>query len=449
MLSVSQSVVTFLLNSVWEITLVFAVAQIGLWTMSRAPARFRYRGWMAATLLAGSLPLGSLLIRLQSSSPLSFPLAIADQRTLWIKTQGSVSGSNLLFAPSWMYPLVWCYFVFLAYRLAQLAWAWRRTRQLRESAYIPEVSPSVLAIIDGCRSALEIKKAAVRCSSLVRGPSTIGFWTPQILLPADVLKTASQDEWLSMLSHEMAHVRRNDFMTNLACEVLCLPISFHPLTVLMKSRLAAAREIACDELATGRCIKPERYARSLIRMAEKMFQPTPDGAHDYSVGVLDGNCLEERIMKLLHGNPLSVVWSRVSLALVLASLTVCISASAYSIRVGNERATTSSQDDALAGQDSNIPRVGPGFTAPHPISTPDPVYPKAARDAKREGTVQLWCVIGADGKVQNVRVIKSMGHDLDESSMTAVRKWKFEPAMKAGAPIAVQVNVETTFRLYK
>jgi periplasmic protein TonB len=42
-----------------------------------------------------------------------------------------------------------------------------------------------------------------------------------------------------------------------------------------------------------------------------------------------------------------------------------------------------------------------------------------------------------------------MGHDLDESSMTAVRKWKFEPAMKAGAPIAVQVNVETTFRLYK
>jgi len=155
-------------------------------------------------------------------------------------------------------------------------------------------------------------------------------------------------------------------------------------------------------------------------------------------------------MKLLYGNPLSVFWSRVSLFLVLAALaTSSISASAYAVRVGEEKAIRSSQGDTLAGQDNNIARVGPGITAPRPISTPDPEYPRAARDAKREGTVQLWCVIGTDGMVHDVRVMKSLGHDLDESSVTTVRKWKFEPAMKAGEPIAVQVNVETTFRLYK
>jgi len=349
-----------------------------------------------------------------------------------------------------MYPLVLCYFVFLTYRLVQFAWAWRRTKQLRYSAYIPAFSPSVLSIIERCRSAFEVKTVSIRCSSLVRGPLTIGLWTPEILLPADVLRTASQDDWMSMLSHEMAHVCRKDFVKNLACEVLCLPISFHPLIALTKSQLAAAREIACDELATGRCIEPERYVRSLLDMARKMFHPPSDGSPDYSVGIFDGNILEERVMKLLHGNPLSVFWSWASLVLVLAALAASsFSASAHAIRVGEDKATRSSQGDRLAGQDSKIPRVGPGITAPRPISTPDPEYPKGARDAKREGTVQLWCVIGTDGMVHDVRVMKSLGHDLDESSMTTVRKWKFEPAMKAGEPIAVQVNVETTFRLYK
>src|SRR5579872_720984 len=401
MTTISQSVVTFLLNALWEVTLVCGVAQIGSWAMRAAPARFRYRGWLAAAILAVVLPLGSIFAPLRALSLLSAPLATVDQSNFWIKTRGSAFASSFSLSSAWMYPLVLSYLAFLGYRLLQFVWAWRRTKQLRHSAYLPEFPSPVLSIMERCRSSFGIRTVSIRCSPLVRGPLTVGIWSPQILLPADVLTTASHDtashddEWTSMLSHELAHICRKDFVKNLACELLCLPVSFHPLMAVIKAHLAAAREMACDELATGRCIAPERYVHALLSMAKKMcYQPSP-AALDYSVGIFDGNILEERIMKLLHRNSLSVFWSRASLALVLAALTaLSISASAFAVRIGEEKTATSSAAGTPTGDDSKIARVGPGITPPRAISTPDPEYTRAARDANVEGTVQLWCVIG-------------------------------------------------------
>ena len=71
-----------------------------------------------------------------------------------------------------------------------------------------------------------------------------------------------------MLAHEMAHVARRDFLTNLFCELLSLPISFHPLTYLIKREIDRTRELACDELVTRRVLAPKVYARSLLWAAD-------------------------------------------------------------------------------------------------------------------------------------------------------------------------------------
>ena len=60
----------------------------------------------------------------------------------------------------------------------------------------------------------------------------------------------------------------------------------------------------------------------------------------------------------------------------------------------------------------------------------------------------LWLVIGSDGRPREMRVARSLGMGLDEKAMQAVKQWKFEPAMKDGHPVAVQMNVEVSFRLY-
>jgi|SRR5579862_1760476 len=101
-----------------------------------------------------------------------------------------------------------------------------------------------------------------------------------------------------------------------------------------------------------------------------------------------------------------------------------------------------------AGVGGGVYRVGGGVSAPRVLYDPDPEYSQEARQAKYQGTVVLWVVIGPDGLAHDVRVSRSLGMGLDEKAVDAVRKWRFQPAEKDGHPVAVQVNVEVNFRLY-
>jgi TonB family protein len=93
-------------------------------------------------------------------------------------------------------------------------------------------------------------------------------------------------------------------------------------------------------------------------------------------------------------------------------------------------------------------RVGGGVSAPRALDTPDPEYSEEARKAKYQGTVVLWLIVGPDGKPHDIKVARQLGMGLDQKAIEAVRNWKFEPAMKDGKPVAVQINVEVNFRLY-
>ena len=93
-------------------------------------------------------------------------------------------------------------------------------------------------------------------------------------------------------------------------------------------------------------------------------------------------------------------------------------------------------------------KVGGGVSAPRALQTPDPEYSEEARKAKYQGTVVLWLIVDQGGRPQNVKVARSLGMGLDQKAIEAVRQWKFEPAMKDGRPVAVQINVEVNFRLY-
>ncbi len=93
-------------------------------------------------------------------------------------------------------------------------------------------------------------------------------------------------------------------------------------------------------------------------------------------------------------------------------------------------------------------RVGNGVSAPRALDTPDPEYSEEARKAKYQGVVVLWLVVGPDGKPRDIRVSRPLGMGLDQKAIEAVQRWRFEPAMKDGRPVAVQINVEVNFRLY-
>ena len=100
------------------------------------------------------------------------------------------------------------------------------------------------------------------------------------------------------------------------------------------------------------------------------------------------------------------------------------------------------------GIGGGVYRVGGGVSAPRPIYAPDPDYSEEARKAKFQGTVVLWVVVGPDGRPRDIRIYRSLGMGLDEKAIEKIRTWKFEPARKDGIPVAVQVNIEVSFRLY-
>jgi len=100
------------------------------------------------------------------------------------------------------------------------------------------------------------------------------------------------------------------------------------------------------------------------------------------------------------------------------------------------------------GYGGGVFRVGGGVSAPRALDTPDPEYSEEARKAKYQGTCVLWLIVGPDGKPRDIKVARALGMGLDQKAIEAVRNWKFEPAMKDGKPVAVQINVEVNFRLY-
>jgi TonB family protein len=92
--------------------------------------------------------------------------------------------------------------------------------------------------------------------------------------------------------------------------------------------------------------------------------------------------------------------------------------------------------------------AGGGVIAPRVIFKLDPEYSEEARKAKFQGNVTLSFVVDAEGHPRNIHVVRSLGMGLDERAIDAVKRWKFEPGMKDGIPVAVMVSVEVNFRLY-
>jgi periplasmic protein TonB len=102
----------------------------------------------------------------------------------------------------------------------------------------------------------------------------------------------------------------------------------------------------------------------------------------------------------------------------------------------------------LAAQEAEVYRIGNGVTQPSILRKVEPKYSKKARKKKIEGTVKLDIVISTKGRVEDdIKIEKSLDPELDENAITAVKKWRFKPAMKDGAPVRVYANIEVAFRL--
>jgi len=91
--------------------------------------------------------------------------------------------------------------------------------------------------------------------------------------------------------------------------------------------------------------------------------------------------------------------------------------------------------------------VGGKITEPEKLSGPNPLYPEAARRARIQGVVVLECIIGKDGTVKQVKILRGLPLGLTESANDAVKKWRFKASTLNGKPVEVLYILTVRFNL--
>jgi TonB family protein len=92
--------------------------------------------------------------------------------------------------------------------------------------------------------------------------------------------------------------------------------------------------------------------------------------------------------------------------------------------------------------------VGDRVKPPRVVYAPDPEYSETARREEQQGTDVLRVIVTSEGQVAKVEMARIIGYGLDQKAVNAVCNWKFTPASKDGKPVAVEINIEVSFRLY-
>ncbi|MGH9536280.1 MAG: energy transducer TonB [Terriglobales bacterium] len=89
----------------------------------------------------------------------------------------------------------------------------------------------------------------------------------------------------------------------------------------------------------------------------------------------------------------------------------------------------------------------PATTPVEILSKPNPVYTEEARNLRLEGEVLLEVMFGANGQLHVIRVVRGMGHGLDEAAIAAANKMRFKPAQHYNQPIDSTATVHVVFQL--
>ena len=337
----SQLLLTFLLNSLWQIALITAVAALGSWLLRNFTARYQHWLWVSALCLAFAVPAITSLRTLGdtvSAPNLYVGPIVEEQQPFTTQTVEHVSSfavpSRFELNQTLGFALLAIFCGFLMYRIFRLIRALQTTRNIRRLAGDLDADEALAEIVDRCERLVDIRPGTVKVlrSETLPVPVTIGLSRPVIILPEALLRDGNDDLLTSAIGHEFIHVARRDYLLNFIYELLFVPISFHPAAALLRRRVRQTRELCCDELVAERIVNAEVYARSLIRLAGSA-PPLRRLSVTTTVGIADADILEARIMSLLRKPKLNTRWKKpLLLAVSLLLLVPSVAAAAFAVR---------------------------------------------------------------------------------------------------------------------
>ncbi|MBG6223145.1 MULTISPECIES: M56 family metallopeptidase [unclassified Janthinobacterium] len=259
-----------LLYFVWQGLIVGAVGAVLLWLLRHASARSRYGVCALALLLCLCIPILHLLALLSDAGAASSPLALAAPPAWHAALQ------------AWMPALVLAWgagVCLMSLRLCLgLAWVGKLRRQAVEAPAIWQARLDALALRMGLRLRLRgSQQVPLKLHARLSSPVTVGFWRPVIVLPAALLSGMPVALLEALLAHELAHVRRWDYLLNLLQSVAEALLFFHPVVWWLSARMRTEREQVADALAAQSLQDPQQLATALHALSLHAAGPSQPG----------------------------------------------------------------------------------------------------------------------------------------------------------------------------
>jgi TonB family protein len=468
MTNLSHWIMSYLLNSIWQVCLIAFVMVLA--TSAMRPASWRARHYLgiaglvlailipawSATSLQATETSGAAVRVLPSSAEASANLA-----THWPAQILRRYNHSMHLSPAVFRLATSLYLAMFFIQAVALIRKIRATSILLRQAKPIDLSHESATQWHRWKLTMGVENVGVLTSLPLTGPVALGIRHPVLLLPPGFFVTASEEEIAAALCHELAHVARHDFAINLLLEIASLPIAFHPFTRWLKSSIAQSRELACDEMAAYASIGGEAYARSLLRLAQSICAaPTP---LTNALGIFEANILEKRIMNLIDRQPPATRAARLVSLLTGCSLLVATSLgiSAFAIQPAPAQNAVAHSDSIAASPISNAsptekpeqtqqaePWPSSNSNSPRLIHSVDPDYTPQARAAKLQGVCVVSLTVDASGNPTNIHIVKPLAMGLDKNAVKAVRQYRFKPAIQDGVPIAKDVKIEVNFKIY-
>ena len=298
----------------------------------------------------------------------------------------------------------------------------------------------------------------------VHMPMTWGIRRPRVVLPLDA-EYWPDDRRRAVLAHELAHVRRDDWLVQIAAEVACAIYWFHPLFWLAYRRLRDESEHACDDVVVSIGVDARDYAGHLFQIVQSAR--VDDRRWRSALAMARPSQLERRFAALLLAARSRRPVSGRSLAAVVAvaaALVVPLAAMGLSpivdATIQVQKASLPPAIDIVpasadvqavghpAGQGGRCVCGGEATTAPGVLEyTTPPLYSDEARRRRIEGIVTIQARVGVDGRIAAPRVVSGLGFGLDQNALVALRQWRFRPGTQGGIPVEMTAAIDIEFNL--
>ena len=259
----------------------------------------------------------------------------------------------------------------------------------------------------------------VRVAAHLASPMTIGWLRPAIVLPAALVTGMPPHLLEALIGHELAHVRRFDYLVNLGQNVIEMLLFYHPAVWWISGRIRVERELIADELAARQLGAPRTLALALSELEKLQFS-----GRQLAIGADSGD-LVARIRRLVRPDTETLNWKA---AIPVAGLV----AACFALQANAAR------DVQLA----DVPPVAQ-FT-----SCAKPKWPALSLANEETGTVTLGFLISKTGEVSDSRVNRSSGHAaLDDAARAGIRHCKFKPGMRAGQAVETWMQMQYIWTL--